>query len=275
MNIFKIIADIEKFDPEVHNRLDSRRAVFKNLASFGKKVAVASVPLAFGSVLNKAYGQTSDAQKVIDTLNFALTLEYLEDEFYKKGIMSAGLIPAADLPIFQQIGKHETAHVAFLTTVIRDVLKGTPVAKPNVDFTGSKNGARAALLPNVFSNYATFKALAQAFEDTGVRAYKGQATNLVSNSVVLDAALQIHSVEARHAAEVRRLNGKKPWIDGNDMGGPAPGITDAIYAGEENTTHAGFTRSQYTTMSDAAATRAFDEPLSKEAVLAIAGNFIY
>jgi len=275
MNLFKIIGDIEKFDPEVHGRLDSRRAVFKNLASFGKKVAVASVPLAFGSVLNKAYGQTSDAQKVIDTLNFALTLEYLEDEFYKKGIMTAGLIPAADLQIFQQIGKHETSHVAFLTTVIRDTLKGTPVAKPNVDYTGSKNGARPALLPTVFSDYTTFKALAQGFEDTGVRAYKGQATNLVSNNVVLDAALRIHSVEARHAAEIRRLNGKKPWIEGNDMGGPAPGITNPIYAGEENTTHAGFTRAQYTTMSDAAATRAFDEPLTKEAVLEIAGNFIY
>ena len=47
--------------------------------------------------------------------------------------------------------------------------------------------------------------LAQAFEDTGVRAYKGQAGNLISNSAYLTAALQIHSVEARHASYIRDL----------------------------------------------------------------------
>jgi hypothetical protein len=47
--------------------------------------------------------------------------------------------------------------------------------------------------------------LAQAFEDTGVRAYKGQAGNVMSNKTVLQAALQIHSVEARHASQVRRM----------------------------------------------------------------------
>lgn len=197
MNLLNFINDIEKFDPEVYDRLDSRRAIFKGMAGFGKKLALTAVPFAFGSVLNKAYGQTNSAQLVIDTLNFALTLEYLEDEFYKAGLAASGLIPAADRVIFNQIGKHETAHVNFLTVVIRDVLSGTPVAKPRVDYTGSKNGARAALFPDVFTNYATFKAVAQAFEDTGVRAYKGQAGNLVSNNVVLDAALQIHSVEAR------------------------------------------------------------------------------
>jgi hypothetical protein len=59
----------------------------------------------------------------------------------------------------------------------------------------NRNGTTAA--------YAQFLALAQAFEDTGVRAYKGQAANLISTDL-LTAALQIH-VEARHASEVRRL----------------------------------------------------------------------
>jgi len=280
MNLFNIIQEIENFDPEVAGRLDSRRRVFKHFAGFGKKLALTAVPLALGSMLNKAYAQTNMKQQVAEVLNFALTLEYLEDEFYKAGLMamSGNLIPAADKPIFQQIGKHETAHVNFLKATIPTLGTGaafTPVAKPNVDYTGSKNGSRAALLPTVMTDYNTFKAVAQAFEDTGVRAYKGQAANLVSENAILDAALQIHSVEARHAAEIRRLNGKKPWIEGNDGGGPAPGITNAIYAGEENTVHAGFTRAQYTTMSDTAATRAFDEPLAKETVLAIAGNFIY
>jgi rubrerythrin len=55
-------------------------------------------------------------------------------------------------------------------------------------------------------------ALAQAFEDTGVRAYKGQAANLMSKPDLLTAALQIHSVEARHASEVRRLRGQKDGL---------------------------------------------------------------
>lgn len=281
MNLSNFIHDIEKFDPEVYDRLDSRRAVFKGMAGFGKKLAMAAVPFAFGSVLNKAYGQTNNAQLVIDTLNFALTLEFIEDEFYKAGLAAMGgnLIPAADKVIFNQIGKHETAHVNFLTVVIRDVLKGTPAAKPRTDFTGSKNGTRPALFPDVFTNYGTFKAVAQAFEDTGVRAYKGQAGNLVSNNVVLDAALQIHSVEARHAAEVRRLNGKKGWIEGNDGNGPAPGKTDAIYKGEEITTQAGVNiatiSSSGVTMNANSASAAFDEPLTKDETLAIAANFIF
>ena len=280
MNLFNFIQDIEKFDPEVYDRLDSRRAVFKNFAGFGKKLALAAVPLAMGSMLNKVYGQNGGNAQIVEVLNFALTLEYLEDEFYKAGLAAMGgsLIPAGDKVIFQQIGKHETAHVNFLKAVI-PTLNGTAVGKPNVDFTGSKNGTRAALFADVFSNYGTFKAVAQAFEDTGVRAYKGQAGNLVSNNTVLDAALQIHSVEARHAAEVRRLNAKKGWIEGNDGGGPAPGKTDAIYAGEQETTQATLNTAAFSangvTMTAASASAAFDEPLTKEQVLAIAGNFIY
>ena len=58
-----------------------------------------------------------------------------------------------------------------------------------------------ARLEDVFSNYKTFLAVSQALEDTGVRAYKGQAGNLKSSDEILTVALQIHSVEARHAAQ--------------------------------------------------------------------------
>ena len=36
-------------------------------------------------------------------------------------------------------------------------------------------------------------------------------STLISSDAILTAALQIHSVEARHAAQVRRIGGKKPW----------------------------------------------------------------
>ena len=47
--------------------------------------------------------------------------------------------------------------------------------------------------------------VAQGAEDTGVRAYKGQAGNLMSNPAILEGALRIHSVEARHASRIRRM----------------------------------------------------------------------
>ena len=263
MNILNIISELEKVDGEVHERLafTSRRSMFGTL---GKTVAAFAVPTLLATSINKAYATTPGA---IDVLNFALTLEYLENEFYKTGNGTAGLIPAADKALFNQIGKHETQHVAFLLAA----LGAKAVAKPNFDFT-----AKGAF-PDVFTNYKTFAIVSHALEDTGVRAYKGQATNLMAaeDKPLLEYALQIHSVEARHASVVRRLlntngfvPGVKGWITGN-MGSPA-----AVYAGDDNLIQGGVNLSGIAGKSDAAISEAFDEPLTKEQVLAIAGGFI-
>ncbi|MEJ7647275.1 MAG: ferritin-like domain-containing protein [Chryseolinea sp.] len=259
MNIFKIIENIEKVDPEVYGKLNSRRAIFKHLSTGGMKMAAAAVPVMLGGVFSKAYGQSSS---VPDILNYALTLEYLEDEFYKMGLGVAGLIPENRKAIFQQISKHEDAHVKFLKAVLMQ-LSATPIDKPVFDFTAGGTYA------DVFTNYQTFLTLSQAFEDTGVRAYKGRAGELLGNATVLTAALQIHSVEARHASMVRRLRAEKGWITGAAAGG----LPAAIYAGEDNVTHGG---ANVTSLgySAAIATEAFDEPLTPEQVLAIAGPFI-
>src|SRR5215218_221582 len=113
MNLLKIISNIEKVDPEVYEKMSSRRGMFKHLSSSGMKMAAAAVPVLLGSALNKAYAKSA---AVPDILNYALTLEYLEDEFYKAGLAASGLIPENRRAIFQQIGKHETAHVSFLKT---------------------------------------------------------------------------------------------------------------------------------------------------------------
>lgn len=208
---------------------------------------------------------------ISDVLNFALKLEFLESAYYNQGITS-GVIPAADLAIFQQIKKHENAHVSFLQSTIT-ALGGTPIASPNFDFTAG--GAF-----NPFTVYADFLALSQAFEDTGVRAYKGQAGNLISDNTVLTAALQIHSVEARHASMVRRLrNAKgmdssaKGWISGNSRG-TLPSATQAIYNGEDNITQGGVNVTTITTAGTAAVQEAFDEPLTDTMVMAIVQPFI-
>lgn len=140
----------------------------------------------------------------VQTLQFALLLEELEHDFYVQALQAPGLIPSSDRAVIQQISKHEGAHVTFLTTGITGI-GGAAQAAPKFDFTGRGK------YPGVFRNYRTFLELAQMFEDTGVKAYKGQAANLITSSTLLTAALRIHSVEGRHAAEIRRLRGQKPW----------------------------------------------------------------
>ncbi|HAH25599.1 MAG TPA: hypothetical protein DCL77_17885 [Prolixibacteraceae bacterium] len=268
MNIYSILEKIGDLNTEGSPK--TRRESLFGLGSVGKSVAMAAVPVSILAAI-PSVGKAANNQSITDVLNFALTLEYLEAEFYKTGL-SSNVIPSEDKTIFTQISKHEDSHVAFLTTTIK-ALGGTPVTSPKFDFT-----ANGAFKP--FSAYGDFLALSQGFEDTGVRAYKGQAGNLISNNDVLTAALQIHSVEARHASEVRRLRMKngmdkenKGWITGASRGTlPAP--TQAIYDGEDNVTQGGVDVKTITKFSVDAITEAFDEPLTDTQTLAIAGLFI-
>ena len=193
---------------------------------------------------------------IIEVLNFALILDYMQQEFYMNALLVPDLIPNGDRVIFTQIGRHETAHVALLLSI----LGSDATVKPIPDFTAG------GLFQDVFANYATFLTVSQCFEDTSVRAYKGQATALMSNKAVLTTALQIHSVEARHAAQVRRLRGQKGWITSSTTDVSA---LAAIYAGEGNSLHGGVDVG-----ASAAASEAFDEPLAMAEVLAILGPFI-
>lgn len=265
MNIFNIL-ELYDVKPEGLETFTSRRNAFTKLANIGKKTALAAVPISLGtSWLNKANAKNANSMNFVDVLNFALTLEYLEAEFYTKGLQS-NIIPGADRAIFELLEKHEIQHKDFLITVINS-LGGTPVAKPTFDFTADGN-----FTP--FENYDQFLALSQAFEDTGVRAYKGQAANLMGNNDLLTAALQIHSVEARHASEVRRLRGIKGWITGSDENNGLPGATNPVYAGENQMTQGGVDVRSVTSVGENGITEAFDEPLTMEEVLAIGGLFI-
>ena len=277
MNILNILEEIEKTDAEVYERISPRRKAMAQFYGFGKKVALASIPLALGTMFKKAYAQTASTE-VEAVLQFALTLEYLEAEFYTKGVAAAGLVPAgAALGAITTIRDHENQHVAFLKTALTSLGK-TPVSKPNFDFSAG-NGSNTGPFSNVFSDYDTFLAVAQTFEDTGVRAYKGQAPALIGSGGVLTAALNIHSVEARHASHIRQMRrargaNVKPWITGQDTGIGV--IVQASYAGEELETQAGIkiTGINGQMISVAAATEAFDEPLTKAQILAIVDPFI-
>lgn len=282
MNLFNIIDEIEKIDPEFNDRLNPRRAAIKNITSFGSKVALAAMPFAIGTMIKRAYADAA-APSVVEVLNYALTLEYLESSFYNAGAAASGLIPASDTAYIADIQDDENKHVTFLSSAIT-ASGGTPVTKPTFDFTaggGTGNGP----FKGVFTagNYTSiFLKVALAFEDTGVRAYKGQAPNLLGNKDILTAALSIHAVEARHASAIRSLLGVTPWITstaskGNDTGVP---LVDGNYDGEQNVSQGGV---DVTTLKNASggstsvavATAAFDEPLSMTQVLALlSGTFI-
>ena len=252
---------LNDIDPEVSARI-SQPGSFKEAAL--KLGVLATTPLVIAAASTAAFGQGAQLPaKIRDVLNFALMLEYLEDEFYRTALASNNLIPAEGRTTFETIGKHEAAHVEVLKAAL-----GTHAAKkPTFDFTAK--GAFA----DVFSNYKTFLAVSQALEDTGVRAYKGQAGNLKSSDELLTVALQIHSVEARHAAEVRLIRGQPAWIVSNSRG-DLPEATQAVYDGEADFMQGGADIKDLGGLSKEALSGAFDEPLSKGKVLAIAKLFI-
>lgn len=292
MDLLKVIEQIEKVDPEFQDKISPRRAAIKNITSFGSKVAVAALPFALGSLFKKAYGQQQSTNTVVDILNYALKLEFLEANFYNAGLTDTSFsamkatLSASELAGLTLIQTDENNHVMFLTNTIKS-LGATPVSftAANFDFTAQ------GTFPMVYTSSNIWLAVAETFEDTGVRAYKGQAPNLLRNKVVLTAALDIHSVEARHASHLRMLRrarmlatgtssaaAVKPWITGaNDTG--IGSAVNGSYTGEDNLTQGSV--NNVTTLPSVsggttamnAATEAFDEPLDMAAVVKIVTPF--
>jgi Ferritin-like domain len=146
--------------------------------------------------------------------NYALTLEYLEAEFYLQAQRNKAFA-SKDFEIFAAtVYDHEAEHVKAL----KSILGSKAVKKPKFDF------GKAVTDP------ATFAATAEVLEDTGVAAYAGQGPNIKTRSIV-KAALSIHSVEARHAAWIRFLNHGGQASPGNR---PSPRAFDPA-AGEKRT----------------------------------------
>jgi rubrerythrin len=159
----------------------------------------------------KADDDTSD----VAVLNYALTLEHLENVFYREGLREFSedeLMEADALSAFgdeirrkvpdhlQTVGDHEAAHVDALSAAIEQ-FDGDPVEEASYDFG--------------YETPSEFLAVGKALENTGVAAYKGAAPT-VSNDDVFSAAISIHSVEARHASFLNELNLSSPFPEGVD-----------------------------------------------------------
>ncbi len=129
-----------------------------------------------------------------EVLNYALTLEYLQDAFYTEA-QRVGALEGRASEAAEVLGGVERAHVR----AFRGLLGRDAVRRPTFDFRGTTEEERA------------FLRTAVALEDLSVEAYKGQVTR-IGSAEVLTAAVGIHSVEARHAAWMRFLFGVQPAV---------------------------------------------------------------
>ena len=190
---------IEQVDVDGAVREAAEKVHGDSRAGFLAKAAVAGAGLVGGGALLMTLPGVASAASPGDIaiLNFALTLEYLESTFYKEALANGGAGKGEQLHFAKTAFSHETKHVAAL----QKVLGSSAIASPTFDF-----GATT-------SSSTKFRATAIALEDTGVRAYKGQAP-LIEDPTILAAALSIHSVEADHAAWIRRISGADPTYTG-------------------------------------------------------------
>jgi hypothetical protein len=173
-------------------------------ASFGAFVIAAcggskksSATTSSGAAAAAATTSSSNGAGDLAIVNYALTLEYLEADFYAK-VVAAGLFSGKVGMLISDFAHQEAEHVEALKgTALK--LGGTPAAKPKAKFP--------------INSASQVAQLAYTVENLGAAAYLGQAASIQSTEV-LAAALAIHSVEARHAAALATLVKKSPTPQG-------------------------------------------------------------
>ncbi len=135
----------------------------------------------------------------LDVVNYALTLEFLEEDFYE-AVVSSGVLSGREAELAEKILDNESEHVLALSSVAKDL--GKPVGRPATDFDSVLSGGRDRVIR-----------VAADLEGTGAGAYLAEAAKITSDEI-LASALAIHTVEARHASILNLLAGRSPVPDG-------------------------------------------------------------
>jgi hypothetical protein len=316
---------LDAIDPELVDRLAARKAEIEQGSparpGIVAALALGSVPIALAALSRDAFGQTTALDPNLKAvLDFALALEIFEDEFYKavlgtsansaaNNAFATARAAAANVPgavgTLQQIQQHEAAHRATLLALGATNIFGLQVTSTSssFDFTGG-SGSGNGPFKSAGTDLPFLLTVAQCAEDTGVRAYKGQAAKLMPRPDLLEGALRIHSVEARHASRIRRIrrlyggaSSATVRLSGTvrGTGATAAGATgtppqgavdlftliygagnDPLFPAEGNTTQGGI---NVTTLANTAGysaesfTEAFDEGLDRAAVVKIVQPF--
>jgi hypothetical protein len=163
-------------------------------ASGGAGATSSSAAAAGGATTSMSSSSTANGD--LGIVNYALTLEYLETQFYAD-VIKSGLFKGQTLSVLKSFGAEEAQHVIALHKAAMSM--GNPAARPKGKFP--------------LKDAASVVKLAATVENLGAAAYLGQAAAIQSKDV-LAAALSIHSIEARHAATLNTLLKKSPTPDG-------------------------------------------------------------
>ncbi|KAF2856300.1 hypothetical protein T440DRAFT_513376 [Plenodomus tracheiphilus IPT5] len=173
-------------------------------------MAMAAMPAAVGEAAGAPAAAAPPAAAAaggglsdLDILNFALTAEHLESEFYKQGFakfpmadfMALGL-SEAQVKSLMGVGQTEATHVTTLQSAIATA-GGKPVEACQYNFDAALASADVMVKT------------ARVLEAIGISAYLGAAP-LINSSDVLAAAASIVTVEARHQAFIRVASGAEP-----------------------------------------------------------------
>jgi Ferritin-like domain len=159
-------------------------------SSSSSKTSSSAAPAAAGT------SSSDPSSGDLSIVNYALTLEYLESQFYAK-VAASGLFSGKTLSVLKSFGAEEDQHVIALKKVASGL--GTPAAEPMGKFP--------------LTSASSVAMLAATVENLGASAYLGQAPSIQSKEI-LAAALSIHTIEARHAATLNTMIKKSPTPEG-------------------------------------------------------------
>ena len=176
----------------------SRRRFMQLVGAGGAAAALSTLVAACGGD-EQAPQDTQDAGDPVqpatdlEIVNYALFLEYLEEDFYKQ-VVASGQLRAEYDSLARRIRQNEHEHAEALEAVVQQ-LGGSPVPRPDSRFD-----------PVIEAGEQRILEVAATVENLGAAAYLGQAPR-IQNTFILDSALSIHTVEARHAAALNEIAG--------------------------------------------------------------------
>lgn len=180
----------------------TRKDFFRSLAvaGFGAAAgAVALTPQAFAQYGGGNGGGGNGGGGDVGIANFALTLEYLEAEYYSLAL-ETGLLSGEALAVVEALADHEQQHVEAIIALLEEN-GATPVESPEFTFPDSAYASQGAILE-----------LAATLEPVGVGAYLGAGV-LIQEPSILAAAGSISVIEGEHVVAVNDLLGVVPPAD--------------------------------------------------------------
>jgi rubrerythrin len=175
-----------------------------------RAASTCSLALGLGTPAAFAEGGNGDGVTDVKILNYALTLERLEYEFYRRMLSRFSESQIENAAIFDGLGdyvrrtihenlvrirEHEETHVETLVAVIKS-FGGRPVPECEYNFG--------------VGNVADFVRTARVLENTGVMAYDG-AIAYIDRRALQTVGATIATVEARHASYLNLLNRAVPF----------------------------------------------------------------